>query len=122
MPTLPVQSALDDRTRDARASTGAPCQEEEERRSEPRTQTNLPARLKVVDPLTSSGPSISVRVMDVSASGLGLKVPHCIYTGALVQVHLMDRVFFAEVRYCISAETEFQIGVRVKEIFGADCA
>jgi hypothetical protein len=115
MPTLPVQSALDDRTRDARASTGAPCQEEEERRSEPRTQTNLPARLKVVDPLTSSGPSISVRV-------LGLKVPHCIYTGALVQVHLMDRVFFAEVRYCISVETEFQIGVRVKEIFGADCA
>lgn len=87
----------------------------EDRRKEPRVSENAPARVKMLHPLISTGPSIHARILNRSASGVKLQVPHSVLVGALVLIRLPDTVVFGKVRYCISAGTEFQVGVYLKD-------
>lgn len=87
----------------------------EDRRKEPRLEEDTPARLKILHPLISMGPSIHARILNRSASGVKLRVPHSVFVGALVLVRLPDGIVFGKVRYCISAGAEYQVGVYLKD-------
>ena len=86
-----------------------------ERRSEVRVAEDSPARVKVLDPLTSLEPPAHARVVNSSAKGLGLRVPWSVLPGSLLQIRYLGRIVFGEVRYCQPFGNEFNVGMRLKE-------
>jgi hypothetical protein len=75
----------------------------------------MPSRVKVLDPITSLGPSAPARLMAICESGMHVRVASPIFVGALVQVRSSDVSAFGRVRYCIPVGSEFQIGVKVQK-------
>jgi hypothetical protein len=73
-----------------------------------------PTRVKVLDPISSLGPSAPAKLLTISTSGLHVRVSLPVFVGALVQVHSSDLSAFGRVRYCIPAGSEFQIGVKLQ--------
>jgi hypothetical protein len=86
-----------------------------ERRSEVRAAEDSAARIKVLDPMVSLGPSFQGRVVDTSIKGLKVRVPRSILQGSIVQVRFQDRIVLGKVKYCLPVEGEFHIGVRLSE-------
>ena len=86
-----------------------------ERRSEARTAEDSPARIKVLDPMVSLGPSFQGRVVDTSSRGLKVRTPRSILPGSVVQVRFRDRIVVGKVKYCTPVEDEFHIGIRMRE-------
>ena len=86
-----------------------------DRRSEVRVAEDSPARIKVLDPMVSLGPSFHGRVVDSSGKGLKVRAPRSILQGSVVQVRFRDRIVLGRVKYCLPIEGEFYIGVRLKE-------
>jgi hypothetical protein len=74
-----------------------------------------PTRVKVLDPITSLGPSAPAQLMAICESGMHVRVSSSIFVGALVQVRSSDVSAFGRVRYCIPVGAEFQIGVKVQK-------
>jgi hypothetical protein len=89
----------------------------DERRKEPREPVDIAARLKVINPLMSSGPASPARVRDRSAGGLKVLTSHPALVGALVQVMMNGKFVLGEVRHCSPAGAEFHLGVRIVESF-----
>jgi hypothetical protein len=73
-----------------------------------------PARIKVLDPITSNGPSGEATVLNSSSRGLHARVPRSIFVGSLVHVRSSLGNAFGKVRYCIPSGEEFQIGVKLE--------
>jgi len=67
---------------------------------EPRRQS---ARVKVLNPLTSNGPSRPAELLDSPSNGLHVRVQQSILIGSFVHVRLAEGALFGEVRYCIPA-------------------
>jgi hypothetical protein len=74
-----------------------------------------PTRVKVLDPITSLGPSAPAQLMSISESGMHIRVSSSIFVGALVQVRSSEVSAFGRVRYCIPVGSAFQIGVKVQK-------
>jgi hypothetical protein len=87
-----------------------------ERRSKPRIPVDIHARLKSLDPVTSSGPSIVARLIEISRGGLKLRVGERFLTGSSVQVVAERRIFNGKVRYCRSTGKDFHIGIQLAEV------
>src|SRR5579862_7569711 len=87
----------------------------DERRSEARVAEDSPARVKVLDPMVSLGPSFQGRVVDTSCKGLKICAPRSILQGSVVQVRYRDRIVLGQVKYCLPAGDEFHVGVHFKE-------
>jgi len=75
-----------------------------------------PARIKVVDPITSLGASAPAELLAISSSGVHARVSSCMFVGAVVQVRSSALSAFGRVRYCVPAGSGFQIGVKLQEI------
>jgi hypothetical protein len=73
-----------------------------------------PARIKVVNPLTSLGPSMQAEVLGCSDANLRVRVPRLIVAGSTVQIRTRGRTAFGEVRSSISTGAEFEIEVDVR--------
>jgi hypothetical protein len=73
-----------------------------------------PARVKVLNPMITTGPAMHSLLLDVSANRLHLRVPRLIVVGSAVQVVSGKRVAFGLVCTCISAGSEFEIGVEME--------
>jgi hypothetical protein len=89
----------------------------EDRRKQPREEVDIAVRVKVINPLMSTGPASSARVRDRSAGGLKLLTSRPALVGALVQVLMPGKIVLGEVRYCSPAGAEFHLGVRIVESF-----
>ena len=83
-----------------------------ERRGEPRVPVNFPARLKLLNPVTSVGPPHRVEIIEISRSGFKLSTPRHLIPKTLVQVHFNGKVMLGEVRYCIKADSGYYAGVK----------
>jgi hypothetical protein len=81
----------------------------------PGTPTISAARIKVLDPITSVGPSGPAHLLNSSQQSLHIRVPRSIFVGSFVQVRSSGGIAFGQVRYCIPAGWEFQIGVKLAE-------
>ncbi len=69
------------------------------------------ARVKVLDPLTSTGPSMHAELISSSATDLRVRVPRCIFRGSSVQVRTSEGIAFGAVQSCVPIATEFEIEV-----------
>ncbi len=86
-----------------------------ERRRKPRIPVDIHARLKSLNPVTSSGPSTIARIVEISRGGLKLSVGERFLTGSSVQIVAERRIFNGKVRYCRSASGSFHIGIELAE-------
>jgi hypothetical protein len=77
-------------------------------------ETTPAARIKVLDPILSNGPSGPAHLLNASLQSLHVRVPRSIFVGAFVQVRSSVGIAFGQVRYCIPAGTDFQIGVKLE--------
>lgn len=75
----------------------------------------IPARVKVIDPLDTMGPSSPAHVLRVWDTGLSIKVHCAILRGSLVQVRTNDNIRLGRVQLCLPSGTEFEISVRTVE-------
>jgi hypothetical protein len=75
------------------------------------------AHMKVIAPLTSTGPSIRGRVVNDSATMLTVGFPHMVFTGALVQVRIDSKIVFGKARRCTPCGSEYEIEIEKQEIY-----
>ena len=87
-----------------------------ERRREPRTRVDIPARLKSVDPVTSVGPSATVRIVEISRSGLKIFVDKDFFPKTLVQIIASNQIMMGQVRHSTRVEGGFHMGVQLLEM------
>jgi hypothetical protein len=73
----------------------------------------LPARVKVLNPMTSLGPPMHAELISSFDGGIEVRVPRRILVGSVVQVRTGERIVFGEVRSCEAAGAQFEIAVRV---------
>jgi hypothetical protein len=86
-----------------------------DRRRKPRIPIDVHARMKSVNPVTSTGPSTIARIVEISRGGLKLRAAERFMIGASVQIVAERRVFTGRVRHCQSIEGDFHIGVQLAE-------
>jgi hypothetical protein len=87
----------------------------EDRRKEPRMPVEVQARLKCLNPLTSTGPSIRARVVEISRSGMKIVANREFQPGGVVQVIVKDTFYMGKVRHCRKIETGFETGIKLTE-------
>jgi hypothetical protein len=75
------------------------------------------ARVKVVDPLATIGPSTPPRILSSSDTGLSLEMRREVLPGSLLHVRTRDRIFLGRVHRCVPLGTEFEIAVQIVETF-----
>jgi hypothetical protein len=95
---------------------GSQTEEAFERRREPRTRVDIPARLKSVDPVTSIGPSASVRIVELSRNGLKILIDKEFFPKTLVQIIASNRIMMGQVRHSTPVEGGFHVGVQLLEM------
>jgi PilZ domain len=86
-----------------------------ERRKEPRVIMDVQARLKCLNPLTSTGPSIKARVVEISRSGMKILANREFQPGGVVQVIVKDTFYMGTVRHCRQVEGGFETGLKLTE-------
>jgi len=85
-----------------------------EKRREARYPTNDPAEVEVVNGGTARVPAT---VLDVSKSGLRLKLESSINKGAEVKITLQRNVIiFGQIRYCRPLDGSFDVGVLIQDM------
>ena len=85
-----------------------------EKRREARYPTNDPAEVEVVNGATGRFPAT---VLDVSKSGLRLKLDSSISKGAEVKITLQRNVvIFGQIRYCRPLDGSFDAGVLIQDM------
>jgi hypothetical protein len=72
--------------------------------------------MKVINPLTSTGPSARVEVVNWSDSEVCVRLPRQVFVGALIHLRAADKIFMGEVRQCHAMESGHEIHIRVNEI------
>jgi len=75
------------------------------------------AHMKVISPLTSTGPSIRARVVSESEGRLVIRFPHVVFAGALVQVRIQNKIFFGQARRCITSGPDYEIEIEKQEVY-----
>ena len=85
------------------------------RRSEPRFSADQPVSVTLAD--SSDGPWGLGRIVDFSASGIGLEVDFALTTGCRIKIQWQRGLVLGEVRYCQrKAATNFRAGVKITEV------
>jgi len=88
-----------------------------ERRTETRALVHFPGRLKLLDPVTSTGPPHQVEVIEISSGGLKIRTERSLIPKTLVQIRYEGKAVLGEVRYCIRVGAEYHAGIELKEEF-----
>jgi putative zinc finger protein/PilZ domain-containing protein len=84
-----------------------------EHRGEPRVPVNFPARLKLLDPVTSVGPPHEVEVIEMSRGGLKIRTPRYLILKTLVQIRFNGKSALGEVRYCVKNDPGYDAGIKL---------
>ena len=87
---------------------------EADRRKEPRYPSDGSARVLV--PFLFGPLTFSARVLDVSKSGMRLKLSSPLAPGTLVQVELKNLVATGTVRHCRRDEEEYSMGIELDAV------
>jgi hypothetical protein len=76
---------------------------------------DIAARMKSLNPLTSTGPSTRVRIVEISYHGMKLRVHREMMPGGLVQIIVGDRILMGTVRHARPLGADFVVGIRLTE-------
>ena len=85
-----------------------------EKRREHRVPIDSPGQMQAFSPFSPE--KFRVQMMDVSRNGLKLRTPQFVARGAMVQVIIEEALILGEVRYCIPAEGEFDMGIQILDL------
>jgi hypothetical protein len=85
-----------------------------EKRREHRVPFDSPGRMQTFSPFSPL--KFLVQIMDVSRNGLKLRTPQFVARGAMVQIVIEEAMILAEVRYCIPAGIEFDMGIQILDL------
>ncbi len=94
-----------------------------EQRGEPRFKISKAVRLQVLDRMAgpSLGRHIDAEVVDISGSGMRLRMPVPVPCGAPVQIHDRNLLLLGEICRCVSEQGAYTVGIRVfKTLAAAD--
>jgi len=80
-----------------------------DRRAQPRAPVDVEVRV-----MTPFGLTITGRVIDISPSGLRIRLHRALREGTRLSLVLGDERIFAVVRYCAAVENKFDVGVRIQ--------
>lgn len=83
------------------------------KRTEPRWQSEQPARLTVLGP---DGKQLACRIVNVSGRGMGITVDEAIRAGTSVKVECDDALLLGETCYCRPAGGKFAIGLKLEHV------
>jgi hypothetical protein len=86
-----------------------------DRRRETRVRVDIAARMKSLNPLTSTGPSSKVRIVEISYHGMKLRVHREMLPGGLVQIIVGERILMGKVRHTRPCGNDFEVGIRLTE-------
>ena len=87
-----------------------------DRRTEPRDEVSVRARLKSLDPVTSIGPSTVVEIVEISRHGLKIFVTRPYIPGFLVQLTMFHEVLTGKVRHCTAVRGGFHVGIETTKL------
>ena len=85
-----------------------------EKRREPRVPFDSPGQIQSFSPFSRE--KFRVQMMDLSRNGLKVRSPQFVARGAMVQVIIAEAILLGEVRYCIPAEGEFDMGIQILDL------
>src|SRR5262249_3680721 len=80
-----------------------------ERRSERRIPNILLASMQILTPFSAG--RIEIQILDSSARNVRVKMGSPVEPSAMVMIHSEDTLTFAKVRYCVSAEGFYRVGL-----------
>jgi hypothetical protein len=89
-----------------------------ERRREARFNTRCDARIRVLNPLTTT--LIDVTIVNASRGGVRVAVPVSLDIGSILQVTFDGSSLIAEVRNCVPTGDGFTAGLRVSAFYDRD--
>jgi hypothetical protein len=78
------------------------------------------AKVKALDPLTSTSPPSVVRVTECSQKGIMLRIRHSMIVGTIVQLHLDGGFSLWKVFCCIPDGNGFHLGLEFAEAVSSD--
>jgi hypothetical protein len=84
---------------------------------QPFEEMEIAAQMKIISPLTSTGPSVRARVVKESASMLIIGFPRIVFAGALVQIRIQSTIVFGIARRCTAKASEYEIEIEKQEIY-----
>jgi len=85
------------------------------RRSEPRFSADQPVSVTLAD--SADGPWGIGRIVDFSASGIGLEVDFALSPGCKIKIQWQRGLVLGEVRYCHrKASANFRAGIKITEV------
>jgi hypothetical protein len=73
-----------------------------------------PARLKVLDPIATTGPSSQAEILSASEFALRVRTGRRVLPGSKVQVRTNTRIMFGEVLAAIERDGKFDIVVEIQ--------
>jgi hypothetical protein len=85
-----------------------------EKRREHRFQFDRLGQMQAFSPFSPA--KFQVQMMDVSRNGLKIRTPQFVARGAMVQVIIEEAIILGEVRYCIPADGEFDMGIQILDL------
>jgi hypothetical protein len=94
----------------------SPCFQEPEIQAPKRRAVSCPARVKALDPITSTCPPTHVRVIEYGEKSLTLEASRFFVQGTLLQLNVERNFSLWKVRSCDPAGTAFHIGLELAEI------
>jgi hypothetical protein len=83
----------------------------------PSERMEIAAHMKIISPLTSTGPSLRARVVNDSAGMLIIGFPCIVFVGALVQIRMQNKIVFGIARRCTPKGSEYEIEIEKQEIY-----
>jgi hypothetical protein len=84
-------------------------------RIEQRVVVNIAGKMKSLDPVTSTGPSHPVTVVEISQRGLGVQADREYLPGSSVQVLVLKEAFVGKVLRCFRSGPEFTIAIQLRD-------
>ncbi len=86
----------------------------EERRCLPRITTNDAASIQQIHPFSVD--RTYMRVLDISRGGMRLQSSVSFSYGTFVKILIRTAIGFGAVRYCVTAQNEFQLGILLQDL------
>jgi hypothetical protein len=79
--------------------------------------TEVVAHVKIIDPISSTGPSIRARVVNDSATTVIINFPRIVFAGALIQIRMQSKILFGKARRCTANGSEYEVEIEKQEIY-----
>jgi hypothetical protein len=86
-----------------------------DRRKHPRVPMDVQARIKLLNPLETMGPSMPARVLEISRSGMKVRAKRAFMIGAVIQIIVKETFYLGTVRHTRQTNDGFDVGVRLNE-------